>query len=72
MYAQCGKSSVATEESVHIKKDTNGAIVYQVSGRDHSGEGNSDYNTQFGVFHSEDHGEFSGELTSPVGKNLKL
>ncbi len=70
MYAQGGTKSVAIEESIHIKKEIDGSIVYQVKGRDHLKDAFRNYNTQFGGFHSEDNGEFGGDLITPSGVKI--
>ena len=70
MYAQYGTKSVAIEESVHIKRDNDGSIVYEVRGREHLEEGTGHYNTQFGVFRSVDNGEFGGVLITPSGEKI--
>ena len=56
------------EEAVRIRRGNNREILYQITGRDY-GDHPTDFNTQFGVFHSEDNGEFGGEVVTPEGNN---
>ncbi len=69
-YSAVGDKSIGIEEAVHIRKDSDGEIYYQVVGRDMEDKSVRYFNTQYGVFHSEDNGEFGGELTTPGGNKI--
>ena len=70
MYAGVGESTVAIAENVIIKRDSSQGIVYKIKGRDFDKKYKREFKTQFGVFYSEDQGEFGGELTTPSGKKI--
>ncbi len=71
-YYTGGSDPVAgIEEGIHLKREINGTILYQVRGRNRSDESIRDFETQFGTFHSEDRGEFGGELITPTGKTVQ-
>ena len=68
-YCEYG-GSVGIEEAVYIREAADGKIRYQVVGRNMSENSVMDFTTQFGMFHSEDNGEFGGELITPGGKRI--
>lgn len=68
--SSCSGTFVNINESLKIRKLENGDIVYRTVGRDDNSEKPVLFETQFGTYTSDDHGEFGGTLTTPAGDVL--
>lgn len=64
------RGKVGIAEQIYLKRGENGELLYLVAGRDKSMPHDREFTTQFGLFHSDDRGEFGGDMTTPSGKKV--
>ena len=55
---------------VYIKRGAGGSVLFRTGGRSVRSCAAEEFSTLFGVFRSEDRGEFGGELTTPSGMKV--
>lgn len=71
---KCGEAWVKLHtvfilEPIEIRMNKDGNIEYRTT-EEYNKNHRSDFHTDFGMFHSDDRGEFGGELILPVGGRL--